>query len=100
MNAHKNTALALVTGILFGGHLFLLAPLTIYFANHNEFSIELSQILLYLLTASAVSSVFIFALILVLHKKSYVRLVAFDLPPRTSPPSMLDPGPFEVHSKG
>ena len=23
-----------------------------------------------------------------------------DLPPRTSPPSMLDPGPFEVHSKG
>ncbi len=24
----------------------------------------------------------------------------FDLPPRTSPPSMLDPGPFEVHSKG
>lgn len=77
MNAHKNTALALVTGILFGGHLFLLAPLTIYFANHNEFSIELSQILLYLLTASAVLSVFVFALILVLHKKSYVRLVAF-----------------------
>ena len=77
MNSHKNTALALVTGILFGGHLFLLAPLTIYFANHNEFSIELSQILLYLLTASAVSSVFVFALILVLHKKGYVRLVAF-----------------------
>ena len=77
MNSHKNTALALVTGILFGGHLFLLAPLTIYFANHNEFSIELSQILLYLLTVSAVSSVFVFALILVLHKKSYVRLVAF-----------------------
>ena len=25
---------------------------------------------------------------------------ARDLPPRTSPPSMLDPGPFEVHSKG
>ena len=25
---------------------------------------------------------------------------ATDLPPRTSPPSMLDPGPFEVHSKG
>ena len=23
-----------------------------------------------------------------------------DLPPRTSPPSMLDPGPFEVHSTG
>ncbi len=23
-----------------------------------------------------------------------------DLPPRTSPPSKLDPGPFEVHSKG
>ena len=77
MNSHKNTALALVTGILFGGHLFLLAPLTIYFANHNEFPIELSQILLYLLTASAVSSVFVFALILVLHKKGYVRLVAF-----------------------
>jgi len=76
MNAHKNTALALVTGILFGGHLFLLAPLTIYFANHNEFRIELSQILLYLLTASVVSSVFVFALILVLHRKGYFRLVA------------------------
>ena len=25
---------------------------------------------------------------------------AVDLPPRTSPPSMLDSGPFEVHSKG
>ena len=23
-----------------------------------------------------------------------------DLPPRTSPPSKLDPEPFEVHSKG
>ena len=23
-----------------------------------------------------------------------------DLPPRTSPPSKLDPGPFEVHSTG
>ena len=24
----------------------------------------------------------------------------FDLPPGTSPPSKLDLGPFEVHSKG
>ena len=29
-----------------------------------------------------------------------IRVVSTDLPPRTSPPSMLDPGPFEVHSKG
>ena len=29
-----------------------------------------------------------------------VELLEVDLPPRTSPPSMLDPGPFEVHSKG
>ena len=28
------------------------------------------------------------------------RWQSIDLPPRTSPPSMLDPGPFEVHSKG
>ena len=26
--------------------------------------------------------------------------VDLDLPPGTSPPSKLDPGPFEVHSKG
>ena len=26
--------------------------------------------------------------------------LAFDLPPRTSPPSKLDPGPFEVHCTG
>ena len=32
---------------------------------------------------------------------SFAALVlGVDLPPRTSPPSMLDPGPFEVHSKG
>ena len=29
-----------------------------------------------------------------------VRIRGGDLPPRTSPPSKLDPGPFEVHSKG
>ena len=76
MNAHKNTALALVTGILFGGHLFLLAPLTIYFANYNEFRIALSEILLYLFAASLVSSTLIFVLIFVLYKKGYIRLVA------------------------
>ena len=29
-----------------------------------------------------------------------LRSVAYDLPPRTSPPSKLDSEPFEVHSKG
>ena len=33
-------------------------------------------------------------------ERRYKSLTNNDLPPRTSPPSMLDPGPFEVHSKG
>ena len=76
MNAHQNTALALVAGILFGGHLFLLAPLTIYFANYNEFRIALSEILVYLFAATLISSVLISLLILALNKKGYFRLLA------------------------
>jgi len=76
MNVHKNTALALVAGILFGGHLFLLAPLTIYFANYNEFRIALSEILVYLFAATLISSVLISLLILALNKKGYFRLLA------------------------
>ena len=76
MNAHQNTAFALVAGILFGGHLFLLAPLTIYFANYNEFRIAFSEILLYLFAATLISSVLISLLILELNKKGYFRLVA------------------------
>ena len=33
-------------------------------------------------------------------RKAALLSTISDLPPRTSPPSMLDPGPFEVHSKG
>ena len=76
MNQPKNSAWALVTGILLGGHLFFLAPLTIYFANHNEFRITLSEILLYLFVATLLSSLLISLLILALNKQGYFRLVA------------------------
>ena len=76
MNQPKSTALALVTGIFLGGHLFFLAPLKIYFANHNEFRTALSEILLYLFAATLISAVLISQLILTLNKKGYFRLVA------------------------
>ena len=79
MNKDKNSALALVTGLLFGAHLFLIAPLKIYFANYTEYRSPLSEILPYLFVASLVSSVLIGFLILFLSKKGYVRLVALVL---------------------
>ena len=76
MNQPKNTAWVLVTGILLGGHLFFLAPLTIYFSNSNDFRITLSELLPYLFAASLISSALISLLIFALNKKGYFRLVA------------------------
>ncbi len=54
------------------------------------------------------TSLLLLAAFLLCLKPAYNRLGIFlstaslsiDLPPRTSPPSKLDPGPFEVHCTG